>query len=120
MSCDGWGALNPNYNHNPNPTQAGGGFSSQTFSFKTLSDAAGSPESPLRIGFVADMGYGAHFSVEIYTRGCHCIPRLLASSEQTCDQWHSSRKFSFLTSSHCELRPTTEGTQPNLTTQSGL
>jgi hypothetical protein len=26
-----------------------------------------------------------------------------------CDQWHSSRKFTFLTSSHCELRPNTEG-----------
>jgi hypothetical protein len=29
-----------------------------------------------------------------------------------CDQWHSSRKFTFLTSSHCELRPNTEGSQP--------
>jgi hypothetical protein len=27
-----------------------------------------------------------------------------------CDQWRSSRKFTFLTSSHCELRPNTEGT----------
>jgi ankyrin repeat protein len=49
------------------------------------------------------------FSAEIYTRGCHWIPRLLASSEQTCAQWHSSRKSTFLTSSHCKLRPTTEG-----------
>jgi hypothetical protein len=28
---------------------------------------------------------------------------------QTCDQWLSSRKFTFLTSSACELRPNTEG-----------
>jgi hypothetical protein len=52
--------------------------------------------------------HGARFSAEICTRGCHWIPRLLASSEQTCDQWHSSRKSTFLTSSHCESRPNTE------------
>jgi hypothetical protein len=33
-----------------------------------------------------------------------------ASSEQACDQWHSSRVFTFLTSSHCKLHPNTEGT----------
>jgi hypothetical protein len=54
---------------------------------------------------------GARFPTEIYTRGCHWIPRLLASSEQTCDQWHSSRVYTFLTGSHCKLRPHTEGTQ---------
>jgi hypothetical protein len=31
------------------------------------------------------------------------------SSEQACDQWHSSRVFTFLTSSHCNLRPNTKG-----------
>jgi hypothetical protein len=49
------------------------------------------------------------FSAEIYTRGCHWFPRLLASSEQACDQWHSFRVSTFLTSSHCKLRPNTEG-----------
>jgi hypothetical protein len=28
---------------------------------------------------------------------------------QACDQWHSSRKFTPLTGSHCKLRPNTEG-----------
>jgi hypothetical protein len=55
--------------------------------------------------------HGARFSTEIYTRGCHWFPRLLASSEQSCDQWHSSRVSTFLTSSHCKLRPNTEGLQ---------
>jgi phosphodiesterase/alkaline phosphatase D-like protein len=38
---------------------ASGGFS-PTFSFKTLSSQAGEPGTPLRIGFVADMGYANH------------------------------------------------------------
>jgi hypothetical protein len=54
--------------------------------------------------------YGAHFSAEIYTRGCHWFPRLLASSEQACDQWHSSRLSTFLTGWHCKFRPNTKGT----------
>jgi hypothetical protein len=29
---------------------------------------------------------------------------------QACDQWHSSRVSTFLTSSQCKLRPNTEGT----------
>jgi hypothetical protein len=29
-------------------------------------------------------------------------------------QWHSSRVSTFLTSSHCKLRPNTEGCQPKL------
>jgi hypothetical protein len=37
------------------------------------------------------------FSTEIYTRGCHWFPRLLASSEQACDQWYSSRLATPLT-----------------------
>jgi ABC-type multidrug transport system fused ATPase/permease subunit len=41
------------------------------------------------------------------------VPTLLASSEQSseqvCDQWHSSRVSTFLTCSHCKLRPNTEG-----------
>jgi hypothetical protein len=28
---------------------------------------------------------------------------------EACDQCHSSRVFTFLTSSHCKLRPNTEG-----------
>jgi hypothetical protein len=40
--------------------------------------------------------YGSFFPTEIYTRGCHWIPRMFASSEHTCDQWHSSRKFILL------------------------
>jgi hypothetical protein len=55
--------------------------------------------------------YGARFSSGSYTRGCHWFPRLLALSEQACDQWHSSRVSSFLSSSHCKLRPNTEGTR---------
>jgi hypothetical protein len=53
--------------------------------------------------------YGARFPIGIYTRGCHWFPRLMASSEQACDQWHSSRVSTPLTSSHCKLRPNTEG-----------
>jgi hypothetical protein len=45
------------------------------------------------------------FSTEIYTRGCHWFPRLLAC------QWYSSRVSTFLTGSHCELRPNTEGSR---------
>jgi hypothetical protein len=30
-------------------------------------------------------------------------------SEQACDQWRFSRVSTFLTSSHCKLRPNTEG-----------
>jgi len=37
------------------------------------------------------------FSTEIYTRGCHWIPRMFASSEHACDQWHSSRVSTPLT-----------------------
>jgi hypothetical protein len=31
------------------------------------------------------------------------------SLEEACDQWHSSRASTFLTSSHCNFRPNTEG-----------
>jgi hypothetical protein len=41
--------------------------------------------------------YGARLSAEVYTRVCHCFPRLLARSEHACDQWHSSRVFTPLT-----------------------
>jgi hypothetical protein len=30
--------------------------------------------------------YGARFPTEIYTRGCHWIPRMFAGSEHACDQ----------------------------------
>ena len=36
-------------------------------------------------------------STEISTRGCHWFPHLLASREQACDQWHSSRVSTRLT-----------------------
>jgi hypothetical protein len=36
-------------------------------------------------------------------------PARFKSSEQACDQWHSSRMSTFLTGSHCELRPNNEG-----------
>jgi hypothetical protein len=53
---------------------------------------------------------GALFSTEIYTRGCHLFPRLLhLKLLHACDQCHSSRVSTFLTSSHCKLRPNTEG-----------
>jgi hypothetical protein len=65
--------------------------------------------SPAGIDCVAELnGCGARFPTGIYTRGCHWIPRMFASSEHACDQWHSSRKFTFLTSSHCKLRANTE------------
>ena len=35
--------------------------------------------------------------------------KLLASSEQACDQWYSSRMFTPLTGWHCEFRPNAEG-----------
>jgi hypothetical protein len=41
--------------------------------------------------------YGARFSTEMYARGCHWIPRMFASSEHACNQWHSSRVFTPLT-----------------------
>jgi hypothetical protein len=45
------------------------------------------------------LGHGARFSTEIYTRACHWFPRLLRLKLlQTCDQWHSSRVSTFLTS----------------------
>jgi hypothetical protein len=55
--------------------------------------------------------YGARFSAEMCTRGCHWFRRLLASREQACDLMalHSGVHFS-LTSSHCKSRPNTEGT----------
>jgi hypothetical protein len=37
------------------------------------------------------------------------VPRLLASSEQACDQRHSSRVSAPLTGWHCKLRPNIEG-----------
>ena len=40
--------------------------------------------------------HGARFSTGFYTRGCHWFPRRLASSEQACAQWHSSRVATFL------------------------
>jgi hypothetical protein len=36
-------------------------------------------------------------------------PARSKSSEQACDQWHSSRVFTPLTGWHCKLRPNTEG-----------
>jgi hypothetical protein len=41
--------------------------------------------------------YGARFETDFCTRGCHWIPRMFASSEHACDQWHSSRVFTLLT-----------------------
>jgi hypothetical protein len=52
-------------------------------------------------------GYGARFPAEIYARGCHWFLRRLARSEQACDQWHSSRVFTFLTGWRCKFRPNT-------------
>jgi hypothetical protein len=54
-------------------------------------------------------GTGRGFLTEVYTLGCHWFPRLLASSEYACDQWHSSRVFTPLTGWHCTFRPNTEG-----------
>jgi hypothetical protein len=54
--------------------------------------------------------HGARFSTGIHTRGCHwCTRRCSAGSEQACDQWHSSRASTFLTSARFTLRPNTEG-----------
>jgi hypothetical protein len=41
--------------------------------------------------------HGARLLAETYTRGCHWSPRMFASSEHACDQWHSSRVFTPLT-----------------------
>jgi hypothetical protein len=54
--------------------------------------------------------YGARFQTEFFTRGCHWIPRMFASSEHACDQWHSSRESTALTGWHCKFCPNTEGT----------
>jgi hypothetical protein len=54
-------------------------------------------------------GHGSFFPAGIYTQCCHWFPHLLASSEQACDQWHSSPVSTFLTGSHCKLCPNTEG-----------
>jgi hypothetical protein len=49
------------------------------------------------------------FWTQIYTRGCHWFPRLLASSDHACDQWHSYRVLTHRTGLHCKFRPNTEG-----------
>jgi hypothetical protein len=41
--------------------------------------------------------HGARFWAGFCTRGCHWIPRMFASSEHACDQWHSSREPTALT-----------------------
>jgi hypothetical protein len=41
--------------------------------------------------------HSARFSTESYTRECHWIPRMFASSEHACDKWHSSREYTALT-----------------------
>jgi hypothetical protein len=58
------------------------------------------------------MGYGARFSTGIYTRGVPLSFSRFCSAKRchACDQWYSSRVSTFLTSSHCKLRPNTEGT----------
>jgi hypothetical protein len=54
--------------------------------------------------------HGARFPTEIYTRGCHWIPRMFDPTLfHACDQWHSSRVSTPLTGSHCKSRPNTEG-----------
>ena len=63
---------------------------------KLYSAALGTYDLDLVI-MVAQVAHGARFSAEIYTRGCHWIPRMFASSEHACDQWHSSRMFTHLT-----------------------
>jgi hypothetical protein len=40
-------------------------------------------------------------------------PLLRLKRAGACDQWHSSRASTFLTSSHCKLRPNTEGYGPD-------
>jgi hypothetical protein len=56
--------------------------------------------------------HGVRCSTEIYTRGCHWFPRMFASSEHACDQWHFFRVSTPLTGWHCKLRPNTEGQHP--------
>jgi hypothetical protein len=66
-------------------------------------------------GFPVDAVHGARFSTEIYTRGWHWFPHLCsARSKHACDQWRSTRVSTFLTGSHCTLRPNTEGTSCSL------
>jgi hypothetical protein len=61
-----------------------------------------------------DAGFGA---VRVFDSNLHSrmplipTPLLRLKLLQACDQWHSSRASSFLTSSHCKLRPNTEGQQ---------
>jgi hypothetical protein len=54
--------------------------------------------------------HGARFLTEIYTRGCHWFHTpVRLKLLHACDQWHSSRVSTFLTSSHCKSRPNAEG-----------
>jgi hypothetical protein len=56
--------------------------------------------------------HGARFSTEVYSRGVplRFTPLLrLKKRCHACGQWRSSRVSTFLTGSHCKLRPNTEG-----------
>jgi hypothetical protein len=70
---------------------------------------------PLFMMVQNDWANGTDFSFERKNAWCAFSDRNLhsrmplASSEQACDQWHSSRVSTVLTSSHCKLRPNTKG-----------
>jgi serine/threonine protein kinase len=67
---------------------------------------------------VSDFGmYGARFRTESCTR-CRWIPRMFASIEHACDQWHSSRESTPLTGWYCKLCPNTEGPKTSNQNQS--
>jgi hypothetical protein len=57
-------------------------------------------------------GYGARFDGKLHSRMPLVPTPARLKLLQACDQWHSSRVSPFLTSSHCKLRPNTEGLPP--------
>ena len=63
--------------------------------------------------------YGARFQTEIFTRGCHWIPRMFARSERACDQWYFSRVVAPFTGWHCKSCHNTEGRATNPWTEYG-
>jgi hypothetical protein len=56
--------------------------------------------------------YGSFFPTDLHSR-MPLVPKpARLKLVIACDQWHASRVSTFFTSSHCKLRPNTEGQQP--------
>jgi WD40 repeat protein len=70
---------------------AAGSSSKPTYSSKLISLDAKVVRELQAPSTMKDGGYGARFSTELYTRGCHCFPRLLRLKRcHAYDQCHSS------------------------------